>query len=238
MVGSPQILLDLDPRRPDRFEDFVPGPNAGALLAVRGLLEEPGQGIFLFGPQGSGKSHLLNASCHLARQSGLAAFCLALKHAPEGGAAGLRDLQGFDLVCIDDIDRVAGQADWEHSLFTCFNQLREAGGRLLVSSSQPLAKLRFVLPDLASRLAWGLRLTLRLPAEEDRLAILQNRATALQIPVPDEVFSYLLRHGKRDTASLLQALEALRAAAFADKRKITVPLARSVLENDQRRRTC
>lgn len=238
MAGSPQILLDLDPRRPDRFEDFIPGPNAAALEVVRGLLDEPGQGVFLHGPAGSGKSHLLNALCAEARQRGLAAFCLALKHVPDGAAGGLRDLQSFDLVCIDDIDIVTGQPEWERALFNCFNQVREAEGRLLLSSSQPLSNLRFSLPDLASRLAWGVRQSLKQPAEEDRLAILRQRSSRLQMEVPDEVFSYLLRHGKRDTSSLVELLERLRAAAFADKRRITVPLARTVLEETDRRKTC
>jgi DnaA family protein len=238
MAESAQILLDLDPRRPDRFEDFVPGPNSAAVAAVRRLLDEPGQCLFLQGPRGSGKSHLLNALCHEARHRGLAAYCLALKHVPAGAARGLSGLDGFDLVCIDDIDSVAGQEDWEHALFKCFNDIRSASGRLLVSSTEPLARLQFGLPDLASRLAWGVRQSLKQPGEPDRLGILRRRAASLQIDVPDEVFAYLLRHGRRDTASLLGHLEQLRAEAFAAKRRITVPLARTVLGKEDRRKSC
>lgn len=238
MAESAQILLDLDPRRPDRFEDFVTGPNSAAVGAVRRLLDEPGQCLFLHGSRGSGKSHLLNALCHQARQAGLAAYCLALKHVPAGAAEGLAGLDGFDLVCIDDIDCVAGQRDWELALFSCFNAIRRANGRLLVSSAQPLKRLAFELPDLASRLAWGVRLPLHQPEEADRLHILQRRASSLQIDIPGEVFAYLLRHGQRDTASLIQALEELRAEAFSAKRRITVPLARRVLARNQRRESC
>lgn len=229
MRVSPQIPLPLEPLRADRFEDFVPGPNATALSAVIGLLDEPGGVLFLSGPEGSGKSHLLNALCHRAREAGLSAFYIALKHLPAEAAAGLEGLQGLDLVCVDDIDRIAGDAAWERALFRCFNEVRAAQGRLLVSSREPLTSLSLGLPDLASRLGWGLRLALQAPTDAGKLAILERRAAAMRIEVPADVRNYLLRYGRRDLASLLEALERLREAAFADKRRITVPLARDVL---------
>ena len=67
MLFSPQIPLQLEPSRSDRFEDFVAGPNQNTLLAVQQLLDDPGSSLFLSGPEGSGKSHLLNALCHAAR---------------------------------------------------------------------------------------------------------------------------------------------------------------------------
>jgi len=231
MLFSPQIPLQLEPRRPDRFDEFVAGPNENALAAVRQLLDETGGSLFLSGPQGSGKSHLLNALCHAARENGLAAFYIALKRLPEEAAASLEGLQVLDLVCVDDLDAVAGNPVWENALFACFNEVRAAHGRLLVSSSQSLASLDLCLPDLASRLAWGVRQNLRLPDDEGKLQILQQRARALRIDLPEDVQNYLLKHSKRDMSSLLLALERLKDAAFVSKRKITVPLAREILKN-------
>lgn len=230
MLFSPQIPLQLEPRRPDRFEDFIAGPNQSVRAAVEHLLDEPGGILFLSGPEGSGKSHLLNALCHASREKGLAAFYIALKRLPEEAAAGLEGLQILDLVCVDDLDRVAGNPAWETALFRCFNEVRAASGRLLVSSRFPLSSLEFYLPDLASRLTWGVRQNLHLPDDEGKLEILQQRAQALRIDVPLDVQNYLLKHGKRDIVSLLSALERLKDAAFAGKRKITVPLAREVLK--------
>jgi DnaA family protein len=209
----------------------VAGPNENALAAVRQLLDETGGSLFLSGPEGSGKSHLLNALCHAARENGLAAFYIALKRLPEEAAASLEGLQVLDLVCVDDLDAVAGNPVWENALFACFNEVRAAHGRLLVSSSQPLASLELCLPDLASRLAWGVRQNLRLPDDNGKLQILQQRARALRIELPEDVQNYLLKHSKRDMSSLLLALERLKDAAFVGKRKITVPLAREILKN-------
>lgn len=229
MLFSPQIPLQLEPPRPDRFEDFYPGPNVATFNAVRALLDEPGAFIFLSGPAGSGKSHLLNALCHQAREQDMAAFYIALKRLPESAAAGLEGLQVLNLVCVDDLDRVAGNPAWEHALFNCFNEVRSAGGCLLVSSRLPLNSLEFGLPDLASRLAWGVRLNLQSPDDEGKLAVMQQRAHSLHIELPEDVQRYLIKHSSRDMASLLKTVELLKDAAFAGKRKITIPLAREVM---------
>mgnify|MGYP001817916177 FL=1 len=231
MLFSPQIPLHLEPPRPDRFDAFVPGPNMAVLQAVQNLLDEPGAVLFLSGPEGTGKSHLLNALCHSARERDMGAFYIALKRLPEAAAAGLEGLQMLDVVCVDDIDRVAGNAAWERALFNCFNEVRSSGGRLLVASQKPLSALQFNLKDLASRLAWGVRLGLQAPGDEDKQEVLQQRALSLHIELPDEVCSYLLKHGRRDMASMLETVEKMKDAAFAAKRKITVPLAREVLKS-------
>lgn len=232
MPLSPQMPLPLEPLRPDRFEDFVAGPNEAAVAAVRHLLDEPGGILFLSGPAGAGKSHLLNALCREARERGMAAFYIALKHVPPEAAAGLRGLDALDLVCVDDLDRVAGEPAWEQALFRCCNEVRAARGRLLVSSGKPLGALPLGLPDLVSRLAWGVRQSLQVPTDEDKLEILRQRAGVLRIEVPADVQNYLLRRGRRDLGSLLGALDRLKEAAFSEKRKITVPLAREVLRDE------
>ncbi|MEJ2383887.1 MAG: DnaA regulatory inactivator Hda [Xanthomonadales bacterium] len=233
MLFSPQMPLQLEPPRPDRLDDFHAGPNGAVLDAVRHLLDDPGGVLFLSGPEGCGKSHLLNGLCHAAREHDMAAFYIALKRLPEAAAAGLEGLQQLDLVCVDDIDHVVGNPVWERALFRCFNEVRSAQGRLLVSSRRPLTSLAFRLPDLASRLAWGVRLKLQVPDEADKRAVLQRRARSLHIELPGEVEDYLLKHGRRDMASLLRSVERLRDAAFVGKRKITVPLAREVLRQGQ-----
>jgi len=226
---APQILLPLENMRSDRLEDFVAGPNKNVVTAIRELAASGEGGLFIRGPEGSGKTHLLNAACTLAQERGLQAFYMALKSVPATASGGLEGLEDAPLVCIDDIDHVAGQPEWEDSLFHLFNRMRERRHALIVTSSASLSSLEFSLPDLGSRLAWGLRLQLEPLDDRAKFAVLQLKAAALGIDLPDEVAYYLLSRGSRNMNTLLGNFEAVRVAALAGKRRLTVPLAREVL---------
>ena len=229
MPRASQFLLPLEGGRSDQFEGFVPGPNLAVVEALQNLLSAQEGVVYIRGPEGSGKTHLLNASCDLARRRNLKAFYMRLGDLPVEAADGLGGLESMDLVCIDDIHRIAGVAPWEHAVFHLFNRMRTSQGRMIISSSQPLSSLRFGLPDLASRLAWGIRLQLDPLDDEAKLEILQLKAQAQGIDLPPDVGRYLLQRGSRNTGDLLASLEAVRVAALKGKRRITVPLARDVL---------
>ena len=230
MLFSPQIPLQLMPRHDSRFEDFVSGPNTTVIEALKHVPDEPGSHIFLFGAEGSGKTHLLNALCHETRERQGRAFYLALKRLPKDAIASLQGLENLDLVCVDDLHVIAGDEAWEEALFHCFNRIRESNGRLLVSSRLRLSALNLGLPDLASRLAWGLRLPL-LPLEDcDKLAVINLHCSALGFGLPEDVQQYLLKYQDRSMAALLLTVENLQQVVLTHKRRITVPLAREVLK--------
>jgi len=230
MLFSRQIPLQLMPLREHRFEDFVCGPNMAVVEAIKHMPDEPGSHIFLFGGEGSGKTHLLNAVCHEVRERQGRAFYLALKRLPRDAISSLEGLEKLDLVCVDDLHVVAGDDAWEEALFHCFNRIREADGRLLVSSRMRLSALNLDLPDLASRLAWGLRLPLSPLEDHDKLAVIDLHSNALGISLSDEVQHYLLKHHDRTMTALVRTVEDLHEAALIHKRRITVPLAREVLK--------
>ena len=223
------------PRRDSRFEDFVVGPNKAVVEALKHIPDEPGSHVFLHGGEGSGKTHLLNALCHETRERGGRAFYLALKRLPTDAIESLQGLEKLDLVCVDDLHVIAGIDAWEEALFHCFNRIREANGRLLISSRKPLSELDIGLPDLASRLAWGLRLPLIPLEDHDKLKVISMQSDALGFSLSEEVQQYLLKHHERSMSALIQTVENLHQAALITKRRITVPLAREVLKaNDQK----
>ncbi len=231
MLFSPQIPLPLMPLRDNRFENFVSGPNQ---RTGRGLEKHartsPVQLFSCPAAEGSGKTHLLNALCVGTRERQGRAFYLALKRLPNDAIASLQGLEKLDLVCVDDLHVIAGDGAWEEALFHCFNRIREANGRLLVSSRERLSALELGLPDLASRLAWGLRLQLQPLADHDKMAVINLHSDVLGLSLPEDVQQYLLKHHDRSMAALIHTVESLHQAALTLKRRITVPLAREVLQ--------
>lgn len=229
MLFSPQIPLPLEPRREARFDDFVAGPNQTVVDALRHLFEVPATGVFLHGAESSGKTHLLHALCHHTRESGRTAFYASLRRRAPEQLMALAETGGLDAVCLDDLDAVAGEREWEESLFHLFNRLLGSGGRLVVSSAAALAALPLVLPDLRSRLASGLRLQLQSLGESEKLQVLERHAASVGLDLPDEVGRYLLSRGHRSLRHLIDCVDRLQHAAFTAKRRVTVPLAREVL---------
>ena len=230
MLFSPQIPLPLTPRPDCRLGDFVVGPNAAVIEALRQMLDEPGSHVYLHGEEGSGKTYLLNALCLETRERQGRAFYLALKRLPQDAVASLQGLEDLDLVCVDDLHMIAGDKTWEEALFHCFNRIRKANGRLLISSVKPLSALDISLPDLVSRLAWGLRLPLKPLSDEDKLAVIGKHSDALGLGLSAEVQQYLLKHHDRSVSALIQTVEKLHKVALTNKRRITIPLAREVLQ--------
>ena len=232
MLFSPQMPLPLEPRQAGRLDGFVAGPNGAVREAVRQVADERDRSLFLYGGPGSGKTHLLNAACLAAREAGRSAFYLGLRGVGEEAVQSLQGLETIDLVCIDDLHTVAGHAGWEEGLFHFINRLRAEQGSLLIASRERLRRLPLGLPDLASRLAWGLRLELQPLEDGDKRRVLEAHARSLGVTLPEDVGAYLLRRGPRDMATLVGLVTRLQQAAFREKRQITVPLARQLLTID------
>ncbi len=228
-----QLALDLKLADFAVFETFHAGPNALVLEAVHEVSTDPNpQLAWIWGGEGSGRSHLLQAAVAAAGEGGRACAWLPLTDTSEVRPAFLEGMGALDLLCIDDIDHVAGYAEWERSLFRLLEDLREQGGSLLVSASGPPVDAGFMLPDLASRLASGPTWKLQYMDDADRLAALQLRANWRGLDLPDETGHYLMRRVNRGSNALFELLDRLDGAALTAQRKLTIPFVKSVLEAD------
>jgi DnaA family protein len=214
------------------FDEYYPGGNAEAVEHLRrAALGDAEPLIFLWGEAGVGKTHLLHACCREAHRAGLYVSYLPLRLVRDFGGEILDGLDDQDLVCLDDLDAVVGDAAWEQALFNLFNRLREVGGRLIVTAATPPDGMAILLPDLKTRLAWGLTLMLRPLADADKLSALSLRARQLGLDVPPAVGRFLLSNYRRDLPGLLALVEQLDSATLAAKRKLTIPFLKTFLDN-------
>ncbi|RUR40721.1 DnaA regulatory inactivator Hda [Vreelandella populi] len=185
--------------------------------------------IYLWGAPGSGRSHLLQAACHAASDADKRALYLPLTDLGHFPPFMLEDIERLDLVAIDDLEYVVGRKRWEEALFHAFNRLRDAGKQLVIASSAAPRQLNVALPDLASRLTWGVTFHLHPLNDEDRLAALRLRANVRGLQLPDDVGRYILHRGPRELGELCRAIETLDQASLSAKRKLTIPFVKSAL---------
>jgi DnaA family protein len=229
-MNNPQLPLGLELRDSARFDGFFAGPNREAVDSLR--LVAAGQGeslVYLAGPAGMGKTHLLQAACHHAAGNRRASTYLPMQQLFELAPAVLEGMEQMDLVCLDDVQLMAGDEAWEHGLFNLFNRLREAGGSLLVAGEQRPGLTGFCLPDLVSRLGWGVTYVLRPLDDADMLAALSCRAAGRGLELPEETASFLLKRIPRDPASVFNLLDRLDEASMIEQRRLTIPFVKSVL---------
>lgn len=234
MSGSiPGAQLALDFRWSDAADlaSFVPLGNEQAAAAVAALGGPAAQSLYLTGPPGSGKSHLLQAACGRVSDAGGPAVYIPLGDHVEGPVAQLDGLEGLSLVAIDDLDCLVGRDEWQEGVFHLYNRLRDAGGLMVVSAPAAPSALGLRLPDLVSRLDSLLRLRLTAADDDRRRRILAAAVARRGLDLPAASTEYLLRHQARDLGYLMGVVERLDAASLQAGRRLTVPFIKSVLDD-------
>jgi len=229
-VNHPQLPLPLRFPPEQRFDRFIAAPAECAALAelARGERAEP---VFLSGPAGSGKTHLLLAAGAEADQAARRVAYLPLASLAGHLAEAIDGVELADLICIDGLESIAGRRDDEIALFDLHNRARSAGAGLLYAARETSQHLGLGLPDLLSRLSQCVQLQLPAPDEALRRRILQQRAAARGLELDDAALDYLFNRVGRDLAGLLALLDRIDRAALAARRRITVPFLRSLLSD-------
>jgi DnaA family protein len=223
--------LPLGVRLPDRavFASFLPARNEQAVDHLRRIADGQIAGTaWLCGPPGAGKTHLLQAVCAQANTR-MSAGYLPLRDLSKLGVGVLDGLRQLECLCLDDLDAVAGQLEWERELFGLWREIEDSGGRLVTAAQVPPALLQWALPDMGSRFAASAIFQLRVLDEAEQQAALQLRARLRGFDLPEETSRWLLRHYPRDMKRLYGLLDTLDEAALVAQRRLTVPFIREVL---------
>jgi DnaA-homolog protein len=204
-----QLLLDIQPLALPSLDNFVVGKNAEALHSIKEALSPAlnissnNRFIYLWGASGSGKTHLIQATQVIANKNNI------------------------PFVFADDVHQLNDQEQVD--LFNQYNELRAEQG-VLIATGNASPNQMGLRDDLATRLAWGLTYQLHPLTDEEKAQALKSHAQARGMNLPDEVVDYCLRYLRRDLPNLMATLEALDEWSLTEKKPITVPLLKKLLQ--------
>lgn len=226
-----QLTLGVGLKDDATFVNFFAGKNQQLTHELRECARGQGERvIYFYGSGGEGCTHLLQACCHEANQARLRSLYLPFGNLNEFSPSILEGLEDLDLICIDDIHKMAGHSVWEEAFFHAYNRIHDAGKRLIVTANLAPKGLGLMLPDVVSRLAWGMIFQLQPLSDSEKLQVLMMRADRRGMTVSEEVGKFILNHCPRHMSTLFAALDVLDKVSLAAQRKLTIPFVKTVLQ--------
>ena len=185
--------------------------------------------LYIYGKSGSGKTHLLHGICNLANEKQLSSIYLDAKSITEKDIKNLEEMQYLEVICIDNIEYISGKNQWEMAFFNLFNCVYTKGTSLIMTSSYKPKKLNINLPDLLSRLQWVLAFKINPLQDEDLLNALKNKCIQKGINISEDILKFIIYRLSRNLSELSIATEKLSSLAIANKRKVTIPFVKKIL---------
>jgi DnaA family protein len=224
-----QLILGVRLRADAVFESYWPGLNSEVVSALRSPQTAP---LWLWGAPGSGKTHLLQAVCAAggAHADGAPPAYFPLQRSLALPPDALAGFERSRVLCVDDVDAVAGDLTWERALFRLFNEAAELHTRLIFAAAAPPRQAPWSLEDWRSRAAACVVYQLRELDEAGRIEALRLRAAQRGLELPQDTSEYLLKRVPRDLRSLFEILDELDEASLVAQRRLTIPFIRDALE--------
>jgi len=220
------------------FENFIVGSgNELAYAACQSISQFPGtkyNPLFVYGGSGIGKTHLLQAVgnsllaaqpdgrvVYISSEQFVQEFVDALRFKKTNEFA--KNYRSADVLIIDDVQFIAGKEKMQEEFFHTFNALYQANKQIIISSDRPPREMATLEERLRSRFAWGMTIDMQTPDFETRCAIIQSKAYAQKITLPNDVVEYLATLIQTNVRELEGALNQL--LAFCEMRALSPDLA-------------
>ncbi len=222
-----QIPLPLSFDKRFSLENYIADNTDYVAQNLTALFDETGEPLIgLWGGADSGKTHLLNACAHYARLCHVQFHLFDALQLLEADPQSFSELPSGSVLGVDNLDLLAGNRDWEEQFYQLINRVKSAELRFVFSLSRNPRDIGFRLPDLKSRLMWGLLIALQTPGDDQLSEVLRVRAGLLGLDISNDSLNYLLTRYSRKLSEQMQLLYRLDHASMSRKRKITIPLIR------------
>ena len=224
-VNKEQIPINFSFISNRSFDNYVIGEDQFVIRTLKNLANATSPSlIFLNGNKSTGKSHLCSALIELSQKS------ICQLNESNILEVELDKILAHDLLIIDDIDQIINNYEIEEKLFSVINDFILNKKNILVTSSEPLNKIKFELPDLSSRLKWDQVLIIPELTDNDKIKVLQKNSKERGWILSDNVCDYIMSHYKRDLFFLCNCVKSLDQASLALKKKITIPFIKNIMK--------
>lgn len=229
-----QMPLKIGLRDEASFDTFIAEQEgvALALNALQSALANPkGDAYYLCGPNGVGKTHLLQAACRFITEKNKNSVYLpladrSLPFVPDVFSG----LEQVSLVCLDDIDQIIGKKDWELALSNLITKCNVQGNTLLIAGDLPIGDWKLAYSDLAKALISVIPLEIKAVTQKEELVTaMQRHSKCMGFELPDNVGELLVKHYSSNLAELMQVLKSLEEASLVQKRRLTLQFVKAVL---------
>ena len=218
-----QLIFDFASHDYSGFDKFLGTENAELVYVLQ---HKHGQFIYVWGEEGAGKSHLLQAWVAQALDAGRNALYIDAAATPLTEAA-----LDAEYLAIDQIEKLNNEE--QALLFAIFNRFRNSSKGFLLLSSEYTPQQLVIREDLRTRMAYCLVYEAKPLSDQEKIDALVSMAAARQVTIDPEIFEYLLNHWRRDMDSLMQMLDTLDNYAVMMGKRITLPLLRQLLKQQE-----
>lgn len=226
------------------FDNFIIGSsNKFAHAACIAVADKPAQDynpLFIYGPSGLGKTHLLYAVTNEIKKKNPNASIIYIKGedftnqmidslAKKSMSQFRNKYRSCDVLLIDDIQFIAGKNSTQEEFFHTFNALYEEGKQIILTSDRPPKDIKTLEERLLTRFEWGLIADIQPPDLELRIAIFKNKIEQAGIKVSDEVITYLAENLRSHIRQIEGAVKKLVAVKFLSGNEITMEVAKKCM---------
>lgn len=230
----------------DTFDSFVVGSsNQFAYAAATAVANDPGDKynpLFIHGNSGLGKTHLLNAICHSAKQKNPNVNIVYTR-----GEDFTNELIKFiqtksteefhnkyrsaDILLVDDIQFIAGKESTQEEFFHTFEALYRAGNQIVLTSDRPPKEIALLEDRLKTRFEWGVIADIKAPDLETRIAIIKRKAEILHFQLPDNVVQFIAEKLKNNIRQLEGAVKKMQAFVAIQGLPVNISTAQKAIED-------
>ena len=230
------------------FSTFIVGrSNEFAHAACTAVAKEPGKTynpLFIYGPSGLGKTHLMHAIANEVHKNhpdykiiyvtsegfgndlinGITSHNMSAFH---------EKYRSADVLLIDDIQFFSGKEQMQEEFFHTFNKLHAEDKQIVITSDKPPKELKTLEDRIRNRFEWGLIADIDIPDFETRIAIILRKAELLDLYIPDDVAEFIANRLKTNIRQLEGAIKKLKALKHLAGSQPSISMAQSVIKDIQ-----